>query len=83
SPEGELALAQAVVYLACAPKSTAVYNGYNQAMAQIKHSASYGVPEHLRNAPTKLMKKIGYGKTYRYDPNEPGSFAQGQTYFPD
>ncbi|MCS5711662.1 AAA family ATPase [Candidatus Berkiella aquae] len=83
SPEGELALAQAVVYLACAPKSTAVYNGYNQAMAQIKHSPSYGVPDHLRNAPTKFMKKMGYGKSYRYDPNEPGGFAQGQTYFPD
>lgn len=83
SPEGELALAQAVVYLACAPKSVAVYNGYNQAMEDVKAEPSYGVPVHLRNAPTKFMKNIGYGKAYRYDPEEPGGFAKGQTYFPD
>ncbi len=82
-PEGELALAQAVVYLACAPKSTAVYNAYNQVMADIKNQPSYGVPVHLRNAPSKLMKNMGYGKAYRYDPEEPGGFAKGQTYFPD
>jgi len=82
-PEGELALAQAVVYLASAPKSTAVYNGYNQAMADIQKQPSYGVPVHLRNAPTKFMKNMGYGKKYRYDPEEPGGFAKGQIYFPD
>lgn len=82
-PEGELALAQAVVYLAAAPKSTAVYNAFNEVMADIKKQPSYNVPEHLRNAPTKLMKKIGYGKAYRYDPDEPGHFAKGQTYFPE
>lgn len=83
SPEGELALAQAVVYLACAPKSTAVYNAFNQIRADIRQQPSYGVPIHLRNAPTKLMKNMGYGKQYRYDPDEPGGFAKGQTYFPD
>jgi len=82
-PEGELALAQAVVYLACAPKSNAVYTAFNQVMADIKQQPSYGVPTHLRNAPTNFMKKLGYGKAYRYDPDEPQSFAQGQTYFPD
>lgn len=82
SPEGELALAQAVVYLACAPKSTAVYNAFNQAMADVQKMPSYGVPTHLRNAPTKLMKQIGYGKNYRYDPLEAGGYSQGQTYFP-
>lgn len=82
-PEGELALAQAVIYLASAPKSTAVYNAYNQAMAEVSNQPSYGVPVHLRNAPTKLMKNMQYGKAYRYDPKEPGGFAKGQTYFPD
>jgi len=65
SPEGELALAQAVVYLACAPKSNAVYMAYNAAMADARQSGSLGVPVHLRNAPTKLMKSLDYGKEYR------------------
>lgn len=82
-PEGELALAQAVVYLACAPKSNAVYTAFNQMMADIQKHPSHGVPVHLRNAPTKFMKNIGYGKAYRYDPDEPNGFAKGQTYFPD
>ncbi|MGE3317779.1 MAG: replication-associated recombination protein A [Candidatus Berkiella sp.] len=82
-PEGELALAQAVVYLACAPKSNAVYRAFNEMMADIKREPSYDVPTHLRNAPTTLMKKLGYGKAYRYDPDEPQGFAKGQTYFPD
>jgi putative ATPase len=82
-PEGELALAQAVVYLASAPKSNAVYMAFNAAMADVKNSKSYGVPVHLRNAPTRFMKKLGYGKAYRYDPDEPEGFARGQTYFPD
>ncbi len=83
SPEGELALAQAVAYLACAPKSTAVYNAFNQIRADIRQQPSYAVPIHLRNAPTQFMKNMGYGKKYRYDPDEPGGFAEGQTYFPD
>lgn len=83
SPEGELALAQALVYLACAPKSNALYMAFNAAKKDVQNLSSYGVPQHLRNAPTKMMKKMGYGKTYRYDHNEPGAFARGQTYFPD
>ncbi len=82
-PEGELALAQAVAYLACAPKSNAVYTAFNQIREDIRKQPSYGVPTHLRNAPTKLMKNMGYGKKYRYDPDEPGGFARDQTYFPD
>ncbi len=82
-PEGDLALAQAVAYLACAPKSTSVYNAFNQAIADVQQMPSYGVPVHLRNAPTGLMKKMGYGKQYRYDPTEPNGFSQGQTYLPD
>ncbi len=83
SPEGELALAQAVVYLACAPKSNAVYMAYNAAMADAKQSGSLGVPVHLRNAPTKLMKSLDYGKEYRYAHNEPEAYAAGGNYFPD
>jgi len=83
SPEGELALAQAVVYLACAPKSNAVYMAYNQAMADARQSGSLGVPVHLRNAPTKLMKSLDYGKEYRYAHNEPEAYAAGENYFPD
>jgi putative ATPase len=83
SPEGELALAQAVVYLACAPKSNAVYMAYNAAMADAKQSGSLGVPVHLRNAPTKLMKSLDYGKEYRYAHNEPEAYAAGENYFPD
>ena len=83
SPEGELALAQAVLYLASAAKSNAVYNAYNQAKADIAQYASAEVPVHLRNAPTKLMKELGYGKEYRYAHDEPDAFAAGETYFPE
>jgi putative ATPase len=83
SPEGELALAQAVVYLACAPKSNAVYMAYNAAMRDIKQSRSFEVPIHLRNAPTKLMKALDYKKDYRYAHNEPEAYAAGENYFPD
>jgi putative ATPase len=83
SPEGELALAQAVVYLACAPKSNAVYMAYNAAMQHVKQSGSFGVPVHLRNAPTKLMKSLDYGKQYRYAHNEPEAYAAGENYFPE
>lgn len=82
SPEGELALAQALVYLAVAPKSNAVYTAFKSAMHDAKHSGSLAVPEHLRNAPTSLMKNLGYGAEYRYDHDEEEGFAKGQTYFP-
>lgn len=83
SPEGELALAEAVVYLACAAKSNAVYQAYNAVRALIGKDKSRVVPEHLRNAPTKLMKELGYGKLYRYAHDEPGAYAAGETYLPD
>jgi putative ATPase len=83
SPEGELAIAQAVVYLAVAPKSNAVYVAFNQAMQDAKRQGSLEVPLHLRNAPTKLMKNLGYGKTYRYAHDEPDAYAAGEHYFPD
>lgn len=83
SPEGELALAQAIVYLACAAKSNAVYKAYNAVMSDVKNSASHEVPLHLRNAPTKLMKELDYGKEYRYAHNEPDAYAAGEHYFPD
>ena len=83
SPEGELALAQAVLYLASAAKSNAVYKAYNQAKADIKQYASAEVPVHLRNAPTKLMKELGYGKEYRYAHDEPEAYAAGESYFPE
>lgn len=83
SPEGELALAQAVIYLAVAPKSNAGYLAYNQAKAFVKRDKSRDVPMHLRNAPTNLMKKLGHGKHYRYAHDEPGGFAAGEQYFPD
>jgi len=83
SPEGELALAQALVYMACAPKSNAVYMAYNTAMRAAKESGSLPVPNHLRNAPTKLMKGLDYGKEYRYAHNEPEAYAAGENYFPD
>lgn len=83
SPEGELALAEAVVYLACAAKSNAVYKAYNAARAFIAKDKSRGVPEHLRNAPTKLMKELGYGKLYRYAHDEPDAYAADETYLPD
>lgn len=83
SPEGELAIAQAIVYLACAAKSNAVYKAYNTAMSDVKSSASHEVPLHLRNAPTKLMKELDYGKEYRYAHNEPDAYAAGEHYFPE
>ncbi|MCW8889982.1 MAG: replication-associated recombination protein A [Sedimenticola sp.] len=83
SPEGELAIAQAVVYLACAPKSNAVYMAYKAVMSDIRQSASHEIPVHLRNAPTKLMKELGYGHDYRYAHDEPDAFAAGERYFPE
>lgn len=83
SPEGELALAEAVVYLACAAKSNAVYMAYKEARAFVAKDKSRVVPEHLRNAPTKLMKELGYGKLYRYAHDEPNAYAAGETYLPD
>jgi len=83
SPEGELALAQAVIYLACAAKSNAVYNAYNQAAETARQSASLEVPLHIRNAPTGLMKDLGYGKDYRYAHDETDAFAAGETYLPE
>lgn len=83
SPEGELALAEAVVYLACAAKSNAIYMAYKQARAFVAKDKSRTVPEHLRNAPTKLMKELGYGKLYRYAHDEPNAYAAGETYLPE
>ena len=83
SPEGELAIAQAVVYLACAAKSNAVYTAFNQAMQTARASGSLEVPMHLRNAPTRLMKELGYGKAYRYAHDEPGGYAAGEDYLPE
>jgi len=83
SPEGELALAEVVLYLAVAPKSNAAYTAYNAARELVRNDASRPVPEHLRNAPTKLMKDLGYGANYRYAHNEEGAYAAGETYFPD
>jgi putative ATPase len=83
SPEGELSLAQAVIYMASAPKSNAVYQAYNAAMAHVKKTGSLEVPLHLRNAPTTLMKKLDYGKAYRYAHNEPDAYAAGENYFPE
>lgn len=83
SPEGELALAQAVLYLAVAPKSNAGYMAYNQAVAYIKSDSSRTVPIHLRNAPTKLMKELGHGRAYRYAHDEPEAYAAGESYLPD
>jgi putative ATPase len=83
TPEGELALAEALVYLAVAPKSNAVYVAYNEAKALVKKEGTRPVPMHLRNAPTRLMKDLGYGKDYRYAHDEEGGFAAGETYFPD
>jgi putative ATPase len=83
SPEGELALGQAVIYLSIAAKSNAGYNAYNKARAFIKQDSSRDVPVHLRNAPTKLMKQLGHGKDYRYAHNEEGGFAAGERYLPD
>jgi putative ATPase len=83
SPEGELALAEAVIYLACAAKSNAVYVAYNRARGFVKEDESRPVPEHLRNAPTKLMKELGFGKDYRYAHDEPDAYAAGESYLPD
>jgi putative ATPase len=83
SPEGELALGQAVIYLAMAPKSNAGYNAFNRARAFIKKDKSREVPVHLRNAPTKLMKELGHGREYRYAHDEPGAYAAGETYLPE
>ncbi|MGI9332047.1 MAG: replication-associated recombination protein A [Gammaproteobacteria bacterium] len=83
SPEGELAVAQAVVYLACAPKSNAVYKAFDAAMADVREHGSLPVPVHLRNAPTKLMRELGHGREYRYAHDEPDAYAAGEQYFPD
>ncbi|KRD48275.1 recombination factor protein RarA [Acidovorax sp. Root275] len=83
SPEGELALAECVVYLAMAPKSNAVYKAYNAARAWVKQDGTRPVPMHLRNAPTKLMKELDYGKGYRYAHDEEGGFAAGENYLPE
>jgi putative ATPase len=83
SPEGELALAECVVYLAIAPKSNAVYKAFNEAKAFVKKDGTRPVPMHLRNAPTKLMKQLDYGKGYRYAHDEEGGFAAGETYLPE
>jgi putative ATPase len=83
SPEGELGLAQAVVYLACAPKSNAAYAAYKAARALVERTGSLEVPLAVRNAPTALMKELGYGADYRYDHDEPEGHAAGQQYLPD
>lgn len=83
SPEGELALAEAAVYLACAAKSNAVYTAWNAALADARQSGSLEVPPHLCNAPTRLMKELGYGRAYRYAHDEPQAYAAGETYFPE
>ncbi len=83
SPEGELALVEACLYLACAPKSNAVYVAYNTARAFVQAHPSNEVPIHLRNAPTRLMKELGYGRAYRYAHDEPEAYAAGERYFPE
>jgi putative ATPase len=83
SPEGELALAEAVVFLACAAKSNRIYLAYNAARAFVREDASRPVPDQLRNVPTKLMKDLGYGRAYRYAHDEPEAYAAGENYFPD
>ena len=83
SPEGELALAQALVFLACAAKSNAVYRAYQAANAFVKQQGSHPVPDHLRNAPTRLAKSLGHGEGYRYSHDEPQAYSAGQRYFPD
>ncbi len=83
TPEGELAIATAVVYLACAPKSNAVYVAMDEAMADVQQFGTLDVPLRLRNAPTRLMKNLGYGRGYRYAHDEPDAFAAGERYLPD
>ncbi len=82
SPEGELAVAQAIVYIAVAPKSNAVYTAFKAAMAQVRSTPGYAVPNHIRNAPTRLMKELGHGAEYRYAHDEPNAYAAGECYFP-
>lgn len=83
SPEGDLMIAHAVIYLACAPKSNAVYNAFNEALALVRKDISHEVPTHLRNAPTALMKALDFGAQYRYAHDEPGGYAAGENYFPE
>jgi putative ATPase len=83
SPEGELAIAQAAVYMACAAKSNAVYRAYDAAMEDARRNGSLPVPNHLRNAPTKLAKSMGHGRDYRYAHDEPDAYAAGERYLPD
>ncbi len=83
SPEGELAIAQALVYLACAAKSNAVYKAYKAVVQDVASQPSLEPPLHLRNAPTKLMKELGYGQAYRYAHDEPEGYAAGEDYFPE
>jgi putative ATPase len=83
SPEGELALANAVVYLACAPKSNAAYRAYNEVRALVAQDETRPVPMHLRNAPTKMMKSLGYGADYRYAHDEADGYAAGEQYLPE
>jgi putative ATPase len=83
SPEGELALAQAVLYLSCAPKSNAAYVAYNKARAFISSDKSRPVPQRLRNAPTAMMKELGFGRDYRYAHDNPEAYAAGEDYFPE
>ncbi len=83
SPEGELALAEAVIYLALAAKSNAIYEAYNAARDFVSSDGTRPVPLHLRNAPTRLMKDLGYGKNYRYAHDEEGAYAAGESYFPE
>jgi putative ATPase len=81
--EGERAIAQAAIYCACAPKSNAVYKAFSQCLAQVRSEGSHPVPEHLRNAPTGLMKSLGYGGEYRYAHDEPEAYAAGESYLPE
>ena len=83
SPEGELAIANALVYLAVAPKSNAAYAAFGEARADVEKFGTLDVPLRFRNAPTKLMKELGYGEGYRYAHDEPGAFVKGERYFPD
>ena len=83
SPEGELALAEAALYMAIAPKSNAAYVAFGAAQELVRNDASRPVPEHLRNAPTRLMKELGYGRDYRYAHDEQDAYAAGENYFPE
>jgi len=83
SPEGELAIANALVYLAVAPKSNSAYVAYGEARADVEQFGTLDVPLRFRNAPTRLMKELGYGEGYRYAHDEPGAFVKGERYFPD